>query len=157
MDASGEVVDVSGVVMDVSGVILDASGNPLVAPPPPPPPSPITLDDILNATQVVAQKELADKARLDAIGGISIEFLRNALIQWGALGFPNAYVIWELTIAPPPVCSDGVVRTLNDYIPFCSGKTLSEHTAVLQAKVASDIQIGFTNLGGSIGIVVTRA
>ncbi len=143
--------------MDASGTLVDASGNPIVAPEPAPAPAPVTLDDILNASQVVAQKEVADKDRLDAIGGISVETLRTVLIQWGALGFPNAYLIREVVIAPPIVCSDGVRRPLEDYIQFCSGKTLAEHTAVLQAKVSSDIQIGFTNLGAAIGIVVTRA
>lgn len=144
--------------MDVSGTFVDASGNPIVAPEPAPAPAPVTLADILNAAEMIAQKEAADKSRLDAIGGISVDTLRNALIQWGVLGFPNAWILHMATIAPPQMCSDGVTRTLEDYIAFCSGKTIAEHVAVLQEKVASeDITLGFANLSGTIAVTVTRA
>jgi hypothetical protein len=150
MDASGEVVD-------VSAPFVDASGNPLVAPPPAPAPAPVTIADILAATELVLQKETADKARLDAIGGIAVETLRTALIQWGVLGFPNAWVLHTLTITPPRVCSDSVARSLEDYIQFCSGKTIGEHIAALQEKVASsEITLGFANISGMIAVTVTR-
>jgi hypothetical protein len=143
--------------MDASGTLIDASGNPIVAPAPAPAPAPVTLADILAATELITQKETADKARLDAIGGISADTLRTALIQWGVLGFPNAWVLHMLTIAPPQICSDSVVRSLEDYIQFCSGKTIAEHVAVLQEKVAAeDITLGFANLSGSIAVTVTR-
>jgi hypothetical protein len=156
MDASGEVVDVSGEVVDVSGQVVDVSGEVVEVPIVPPPPAPVTIEDILNSARVLAQKEALDKAQLDAIGMISVGTLRTTLIQWGVLGFPNAYLVQEVSLDPPSVCSDGVVRTLEDYIQFCSGKTNGEHIASLQEKVSSAIQVGFTNLGGSIGIVVTR-
>jgi hypothetical protein len=144
--------------MDASGTSVDASGNPIVAPEPAPAPAPLTLADILNAAEVVAQKELADKARLEAIGGITVETLRTALIHWGVLGFPNAWVLHSSTITPPQVCSDGVTRGLEDYIVFCSGKTIAEHVAVLQEKVASsEITLGFANISGMIAVTVMRA
>ena len=129
----------------------------MVLPPPPPPPAPLSIADILAATDLVLQKEAADKTVLESIGALSTEDLRTRLVLWARAGFPNAHPIYSISIGPPSVCSDGVTRTLEDYIPFCSGKTLSEHTAVLQAKVTSDIQIGFANFGGSIVIVVTKA
>ena len=144
--------------MDASGTSVDASGNPIVAPEPAPAPAPLTLADILNAAEVVAQKELADKARLEAIGGITVETLRTALVHWGVLGFPNAWVLHSSTITPPQVCSDGVTRGLEDYIVFCSGKTIAEHVAVLQEKVASsEITLGFANISGMIAVTVMRA
>lgn len=82
--------------------------------------------------------------------------LRSYLIVWGRIGFPNAHVISSVSIVVPSVCSDGVTRSLGDYIVFCSGKTLSEHIEVLQAKVTPDIQFGFADFSGTIGIVVTR-
>jgi hypothetical protein len=161
MDASGEVVDVSGEVVgevvDVSAPFVDASGNPLVAPSPAPAPAPVTIADILAARELILQKETADKARLDAIGGISADTLRTALIQWGVLGFPNAWVLHTLTVTPPQICSDSVVRSLEDYIQFVSGKTIGEHVAALQEKVASeDITLGFANLSGSSAVTVPR-
>jgi hypothetical protein len=158
VDVSGEVVDVSGEVVDVSAPFVDASGNPIAAPPPAPAPAPVTIADILAATELVLQKETADKARLEAIGGITVETLRTALIHWGVLGFPNAWVLHSSTITPPQVCSDGVTRGLEDYIVFCSGKTIGEHIAALQEKVASsEITLGFANISGMIAVTVTRA
>jgi len=55
----------------------------------------------------------------------------------------------------PPVCSDGVVRTLVDYIPFCSGKTIQGHIAVLQQRLP-DIAVSFAYSGTAILIVVSR-
>jgi hypothetical protein len=122
---------------------------------PPPPPPTITLADILSSTEAISQKEAADKAALEGIGHIGIETLRTKLIQWAVAGFPSAYAIHEVTITPPALCSDGISRVLGEYIEFCSGKTIHEHVAVLQA-VLPDITVSFSYTGFSIQVVVTR-
>lgn len=105
----------------------------------------------------MVQKEAADKAALESIGAMTMAELRSRLLVWGRIGFPNAHVISSISIVVPSVCSDGVAgRPLGDYIVFCSGKTLSEHIEVLQAKVTPDIQFGFADFGGTLAIVVTR-
>jgi hypothetical protein len=112
----------------------------------------------MSATEVLQQKEVADKATLESIGSMSLDTLRTNLVRWTMLGFPNAWPILLVTVTPPSVCSDGTTRSLEEYISFCSGKTLTEHVAALQAKVSSaDIRIGFANLGGAIAVVVTKA
>lgn len=123
---------------------------------PAPPPAPISLADIMNAVEVIQQKEAADKATLETIGGSTFDSLRPKLIVWATLGLPNAHVILELAVSPPAQCSDGVVRGLADYIVFCSGKTIDEHVALLQEKLA-DIRVSYANLGHAIGIVVSKA
>lgn len=132
------------------------SPAPAPAPEPAPAPAPISIADILSAVEVLQQKEAADKAALDAIGNASFDSLRPKLVTWATLGFPNAYVLMEVTVNPPSQCSDGVVRNLTDYIVFCSGKTIQEHVALLQAKLV-DMTVSFANLGYAIGIVVSRA
>ena len=123
---------------------------------PPPPPPPITVDDILAATEVLQQKELADKALLETIGTQSFETLRTTLIQWGVAGFSNAYPILTLPVTPPGMCSDGVQRSLTEYITFCSGKTIDEHIAILQAKLAG-MTVMYANFGTGVTIVISRA
>lgn len=140
MDASGEVVDV-----------------PQPAGPQPDPEPPLSLSDILSSVEVLTRKEADDKALLDSIGGMSTAELRTMLVIWATAGCPSAHLFRTITVTPPTVCSDGVARGLEDYITFCSQKTIAEHVAVLQAKVASEIQIGYANLGGAIGLVVTQA
>jgi hypothetical protein len=135
--------------MDISENIIDDSEYI------PPPPTLITLADILNATEVIHQKETADKSLLESIGNVSFDSLRSKLIQWASAGFPNAYQLMNISIIPPSVCSDGVTRSLADYILFCSGKTIHEHVDVLQQKLP-DMTVSFANMGGSIAIVVSK-
>lgn len=115
----------------------------------------ITLADILGATEIVRQKEAADKAALESIENVTFDSLRSKLIQWASAGFPNAFTILEVSIVPPSVCSDGITRTLSEYIIYCSGKTLEERVAVLQTKLP-DIQVSFANTGSSIVIIVSK-
>lgn len=115
----------------------------------------ITLADILSATEIVRQKEAADKSALESIGSVTFDSLRTKLIQWATSGFPNAFTLMEVFVSPPAVCSDGVTRDLANYIIHCSGKTLAEHVAALQAKLP-DIVVSFANTGASIAIVISK-
>lgn len=124
----------------------------LVAPPPPPV---ITIDDLLNSTAAIIKKEADDKATLEGIGNIPYETLKSTLLSWTTAGFPNVYEIHRVSISPPSLCSDGVSRDLASYIQFCSGKTINEHVAVLQARVQG-MSISFANMGNYISIVVSK-
>jgi hypothetical protein len=145
--------------MDASGEVVDVSGNGMTGPTgpigPAPPPQ-ITLADILAASEVVSQKEAQDKAALESIGTISFETLRVTLIQWAKAGFPNASPLYSVAITPPETCSDGVKRTLSDYVPFVSGKTMAELIAPLQAR-CPEFVVSFATTGPEILIVVSRA
>lgn len=121
----------------------------------PPPPAPITLADILAATEVIKQKEITDKGLLESIGAQSFDSLRTKLIQWGVAGFPNAYPILTIPVLPPALCSDGVQRSLPDYIAFCSGKTIDEHVALLQAKL-DGMTVMYANFGDGVTIVISK-
>lgn len=126
-----------------------------VVPTEPTPPPTISLADILNATEIVLQKETADRNALNSIGSITFDTLKTSLIRWASIGFPNAYTIHEVPVSPPDVCSDGVKRSLADYIPYVSGKTIQEHVAGLQERVL-DIDVSFAYTGSSIPIVVSK-
>lgn len=115
----------------------------------------ISLADILNSAQVVLQKEANDKILLESIGTASLSDITSKLIVWATSGFPNAYPLFDIAIAPPAVCSDGVSRNLSDYIQFCSGKTINQHVQLLQDRM-SDIIVSFANMGTSIAIVVSK-
>jgi hypothetical protein len=114
------------------------------------------MEDILAATEVLQQKEATDKALLETIGAQSFESLRTTLIQWGVAGFPNAYPILTLPVTPPALCSDGVQRSLPDYILFCSEKTMDAHIAILQTKLVG-MTVMYANFGNGVTIVISRA
>ena len=127
--------------------------NPLPTEPAPLPT--ISIQDILGSVEVAQNQETQDKAKLEAIGVISFETLRASLLQWANRGFPNAYTIYEVPMVAPNVCSDGVSRSLPDYISFCSGKTIDEHVDVLRQRLI-DIAVSYAYTGSVILIVVSK-
>lgn len=126
-----------------------SSDNPIPVPPL------ITMNDILSSIEIIEQKEANDKTVLESIGNITFDTLKAKLIQWAKVGFPSAYEIYQVSVNPPSVCSDGVTRDLADYISFCSGKSIAEHVAMLQAKI-SDMTVSFANMGTYIAIVISK-
>lgn len=121
----------------------------------PPPPDILTLDDLLADQDLVLAKEAVDKSRLDSIWGQSVQALKPKLLEWVMKGKPDGFPILELKIVPPAACSDGVARSLADYIEFCSGKTIHEHVGLLQAKLP-DIRVSFANVGGAVAVTVLK-
>ena len=163
MDVSGGVVDISGTHMDISGGVVDVSGilmdvsrlYPSTSHPGPPVPDVLTLADLLADHDFVLAKEAADAALLDSIGGQSVQGLKPKLLEWVMKGQPDGFPILSLDIKPPAQCSDGVARSLPDYIEFCSGKTIQEHVGLLQAKLP-DIHVSFANIGGMVAVTVLK-
>ena len=121
----------------------------------PPLPEILTFADLISDAQIVITKEQADKALLESIATQSVQALRPILVEWVMKGYPNAYPLLKLDIRPPTKCSDGECRCLSDYILFCSGKTIQDHVASLQAKLP-DIDVSFANFGGITTIVVSK-
>lgn len=116
----------------------------------------IAFADILSAVNVARAKEGRDKDLLDTIGAQTFETLRTVLVQWGVEGFRNGYPILSIQITVPPECSDGVQRSLGDYITFCSGKSLDEHLATLQTKFV-DMTLSYANINNMVTILISRA
>jgi hypothetical protein len=118
-----------------------------------PVPTTLTLEDLLNDQSLVLAKEQSDKSLLDTIGNQGIETLRPILLEWILKGRPPVFPILSLDIHPPTRCSDGEVRSLTDYIQFCSGKTINEHVDLLQAKLP-DIRVTFANIYGKVTVII---
>ena len=139
--------------MDVSDNVLYASQLMDITPPPPPPP--ISIDDLMNSVQMIAQKEADDKAALEAIGDVTVDQLRAKLVDWAMAKFPNNYEVHKVVIIPPAKCSDGVTRQLAEYIEFCSGKPFNDFVDLLRQKVVG-ITLGFANMGSHIAILASK-
>lgn len=146
-------VSSSGIDLSSSLMNLYLSGS---IPSEPPPPDILTLADLLADHDLVVAKEAADKSLLDSIGGQSVQALKPKLLEWVMKGKPDGFPILELRIVPPAACSDGVARSLSEYIEFCSGKSIIEHVGLLQAKLP-DIQVSFANIGGAVAVTVLKA
>lgn len=125
-------------------------------PPTEPAPIPvITLEDLLVSQGALQVKEQTDKRNLLTISNPDMSDIRSKLLVWASKGFPETYPILSFGLVAPDHCSDGVARSLNDYIPFCSGKSLNEHIAVLQGYLVG-IQVLFLYSNGLLSIVVSR-
>lgn len=118
-------------------------------------PDVLSLDDILNEHDVLVAKEEADKAKLEQIWSQHISAIKPKLIEWVGRGKPNAFPIMLLDIKTLAKCSDGIVRTLPEYIKFCSGKSMYEHVELLQSKLVG-ITVSVANINGQIAVVVSE-
>lgn len=121
----------------------------------PPPPDVLTMDDIMNDHDVVLAKEQADKVLIESIGTTHVLSLKPTFVEWYSKGCPPAYPIMLITIVPPSQCSDGVSRSLPEYIEFCSGHSIQHYAGMLQAKLP-DIRVSFANLNGSVAVIVSK-
>ena len=140
--------------MDVSGSwmmsnAMDVSGSWI------PPPDILTMADILGEQSVLIAKEQADGVALRSFGTASVLGLKPVFVEWASKGFPDNYPLLTVQVTPPPLCSDGVVRSLPDYIEYCVGQSLSSLIDQLQAKLP-DIRVSYANLGGSIAAILSR-
>ena len=123
--------------------------------PGPAPPDILTFAELLADQSLLLAKEQTDKSLIESIGTQNAQALKPRLVEWVMKGCPSAFPILSLDIRPPAQCSDGETRDLPEYIEFCSGKTISEHVALLQAKLP-DIQVSFANICGVTTIVVLK-
>ena len=120
-----------------------------------PPPDILTMADILGEQSVLLAKEQADGDAIRSFGTASVLALKPVFVEWASKGFPDNYPLLTVQVTPPPRCSDGVVRSLPDYIEYCSGNPLSHFIGLLQAKLP-DIRVSYANLGGSLAAILSR-
>jgi hypothetical protein len=152
---TGLIVDPMG----VTGFMATGPTGPYFIPyTPPPPVSPyiITLADLMAIHDVISQREADDIAKLTSLSSPNEAQLKVALMQWACCGFPDIYPVFTLTMQVPGVCADGVSRSLFDYVPYLTSKTIAESMNVLQAKL-SGIQLSYSLPSGGITYHATKA
>jgi hypothetical protein len=116
----------------------------------------LSIDDLIDESAQLLAKEARDGDALRTIGLQSTVSLKPKLVEWVVKGKPNVYPIVSVHVEPPPQCSDGVSRNLPEYIEFCSGKSIVDHMALLQAKLVGMV-LSFTRVGQNVVIVVSQS
>ena len=81
-------------------------------------------------------KENEDRVASLAFATMSVDSLKPAMYNWAAAGFPPCYMVSSLSLSPPAVCSDGVVRPLVQYYEWLINMTTAEWLASMDAKVS---------------------
>lgn len=115
----------------------------------------MTITDLMNSHEALVQQESVDAVTLSQLSSPDEGLLKVALFQWARAGFTNIYPVLSLTLAPPPVCVDGVSRTLFDYVPYLTGKSVAELMDVLQLKL-NGIQLSYSLPSNSIVFHVSK-
>jgi len=114
-----------------------------------------TIDELVASQGAVAAKQVIDTASVAPLLSSSRELLRAPLFQWAATGFSPNYIIQEFTLVPPPICADGVTRTVVEYFQLCLGVTLGNLLPTLQALV-DGMTLSYSFEGNTLRIHVTK-
>ena len=102
----------------------------------------LSLDDIINTRHTYLRIEEQIKGNLTSL---DFELLKTNLYTWAAKGYQDSYAAYQLPVYPLPPdtsetataipCSDGMIRTIWDYIPFCLGTQIGELLESYQGKL----------------------
>lgn len=121
-----------------------------------PPPMLIDIAELLASHGGIKQQEITDRITLSVLLNPSRDSIRASMFQWAEAGFPPIYIIQELTVTPPAVCSDGVSRSLYDYITFLLGQDMGAINASIQA-LCIGVTISYSFQGNRVRIHVSRS
>ena len=109
-------------------------------------PNIISLAQLVNSVQTLAATEVRNKTILETMNS---ETLIQNLHGWASVGFTDSHPVYEYQLSPSAKidgkyrCSDGVLRDIWEYIPFCLGYSINDLVANLQQQV-TDIKLSFS-------------
>jgi hypothetical protein len=97
-----------------------------------------SLSDLLTSHEVLVQQEAQDRAKIVALGSITVESpefttIKSALVQWASRGCPDAFPMYTINIFPPTVCTDGVSRMFLEYVQYLLPEPLVNYISTLNA------------------------
>lgn len=124
-------------------------------PEPGPPPMLIDIAELLASHAGIKQQEVTDRITLSVLLNPSRDSIRASMFRWAELGFPAIYIIQEVTVTPPGVCSDGVSRSLYDYITYLLGQDMGTINAAIQA-LCVGVHISYSFQGNTVRVHVSR-
>ena len=120
-----------------------------------PPQLVVDIAELLASHEAAAVQEAADRLILSPLLAETRETLRPQMFAWAAAGFPAIYVVQQFTVSPPAVCSDGVARSVYDYVVHLLGQEMGPTIAAVQAKCVG-VQISYSFQGNTLRIHVSR-
>lgn len=140
MDATGPT-GMTGTTEDTStgptGIDIFNGQIPVPSEPPESVPQPlVTLDELLVSTEAAQAKETADRERVSALLRPTREMYYPALLSWASTGFQAGFQVYSVSVTPPNVCSDGVVRSIGGYIPYLTNVGIEQMCLDIQATMS---------------------
>lgn len=116
----------------------------------------VSFDDIMSYQSVLLQRENDTKILLtNSILNVSASSLKPTLLQWATAGFSSSFVLLEVEINPPSICSDGVSRSVSEYIDFCLGDASQQLYSALTPKLPGCL-ISYAIIGTKLTAYISK-
>ena len=115
-----------------------------------------TLDELMSSREATIVKEAADIAALSVLLNPTRETFRTPLFQWAASGFESGFTLFSISIVPPPVCADGVFRSIGGYVIYCTRQSMEQITAKIQSMMPG-IRVFHSFMDTNIRLHVVKA
>ena len=154
-DTTGPTGDVTGPTGPTGYIGPDMSLFPSAATGTVEDPNIATLDELLASFGVLVNKETADKATVSVLLNGSRDSMRSSLFQWATIGFPAIWVVQSFTLDPPPMCSDGGVRNVQEYFNYCLGRDLNDVVQEIRPKMVG-IALSMSFSGNTLRLHVSK-
>ena len=97
----------------------------------------ITLNDLVNNSNVVAVKESGDRASARLFLNPSRDEVLKPLHQWISSGSHENYPIHTLQLALPSTCSDSVQRNFPEYFTFLTNHSFQHVESTMTVKFST--------------------
>jgi hypothetical protein len=113
----------------------------------------ITLDSILNNSNVVALKEKEDKELAQIFLNPNKPHVIQPLYQWLSTGSTSQYVFNTFLATVPSTCYDGVQRDFPDYFQYLTNNKFSDVQSTMSVKF-STFNLSYISTLSSISVCV---
>ena len=90
-------------------------------------------EDPVKILEALQQQETNHRASLISF---LTQDMSELLERWKELGSPDGYILASLELYPPTNCSDGVERTMADYILFLTERSIQDWFVDINTKVS---------------------
>ena len=75
----------------------------------------MTINELLGIQEALLKKEADDTTLLNDFFQPNDIVLKEMLVHWATIGFPDASIISSIQVNPPPKCSDSEIRNFYYY------------------------------------------
>ena len=155
IDPVPEVVPTDTIVADEPPVFVPTD-TPMITEPPVFVPDVVSMDSLMNDQTMLLQREIDTKTFLmDRLINVPTSSLKPLLLQWASVGFPPAFILLQLPIDVPEICSDGVSRIPSQYIDFCMGTDAPQLYLALSSKLPG-IMVSYAMIGSTLTAYVSK-
>ena len=114
-----------------------------------------TIDELITQQSTALVQESADRTSLLPLSNPGSFAFIQPLRQWAAAGFPALTSLISITLNPPSPCSDGMTRTVYEYVSYLLGKDVATATVELDSKFLG-ITISYVLSGNTLQLCATR-